>query len=408
TGPAGREAYASLHDLVADLPPLTRPAGPEDGAWSHVRARFVLEPGTAYMNNASLGMPPAPVAAAVAAGYEAISREPLHGKHDLQDLIRERVLPGLATFLGAATDEISLTRNATEALHLGAVGLDLGPGDEVLVTSQEHPAGLAPWDFLAHTRGVRINTVFIPSPFASGEEVVGRIEEAITPRTRAIAFCHVTRGGHLYPVKALCEMAREQGVVSHVDGAQAVGMFPVDLRDLGCDSYSASLHKWFLGPMGTGVLFVRRESRNRIRSAYARANDPAEGFAHHAPGGTADLPVRAALAPALDLVETLGIENVADRARFLSDRLKAGLAQLPGLTLLSGATPETCCPGSTIFELDGVDALAAVPGMEERVRVHLDEHQRDGHNAIRISTHIFNTVDEIDRALAGLRDMAGA
>ena len=217
----------------------------------------------------------------------------------------------------------------------------------------------------------------------------------------------MTRGGHLYPVKALSALARERGVVSHVDGAQAVGMFPVDLHDLGCDTYSASLHKWLLGPIGTGMLYVRRGSRDRIRSAFARSADPAGNPSAHAPGGTADLPVRAGLAAALDQVEALGIENVAARARFLSDRLKAGLSELPGLTMLSGPTPGTSCPGSTIFELAGVDALAAVPRMEALVGVHLDEHQRDGHNAIRISTHIFNTEEEIDRVLSGLRQMAG-
>ena len=399
----GDQAAASLRDVVASLPPLTTPAGPGDEAWAPVRARFILEPGTAYMNNASLGMPPAPVAFAVANGYEAVSREPLHGKHDLQDVIASRVIPGLADLLGADEDEISLTRNATEALHLGAIGLDLGPGDEVLVTSQEHPAGRAPWDFLARTRGVRINTVFIPSPFLSGEDVVRRMAEALTPATRVMAFCHVTRGGHLYPVRALANLARERGVLSHVDGAQAVGMFPVDLHDLGCDSYSASLHKWLLGPIGTGMLYVRRESRGAIRSTFARADQG--GFAPHAPGGTADLPVRAGLSTALDQIEALGVANVAQRTRYLSDHLKSALADLPGYTLLSGPTPETSCPGSTIFELEGVDALAAVPRMEELARIHIDEHQRDGHNAIRVSTHIFNTTEEIERLVSAFRQL---
>ena len=97
------------------------------------------------MNNASLGMPPHVVAKAVCDGYEAISREPLHGKHDLQEIIAEQVVPGLAAYFGVDEGEVSLTRNATEALHLQAMGLILKPGDEVLVTSQEHPAGNSPW-----------------------------------------------------------------------------------------------------------------------------------------------------------------------------------------------------------------------------------------------------------------------
>ena len=377
-----------------------------DDAWAHVRAQFILEPGTAYMNNASLGMPPASVAEAVAAGYDALSREPLRGKNELGQAIAGRVLPGLASFLGAATDELALTRNATEALHMGAIGMRLQPGDEVLMTTQEHPAGSRPWEYRAAHDGVKVNRVFIPSPFESEEEVAGLVEEALTPSTRAIAFCHVTRGGHLYPVKRLCAMARERGIVSHVDGAQAVGMFPVDLHDLGCDTYSASLHKWLLGPMGTGVFYVRADARNRVDSAFAY--DATPDAPAYQPPGTTGLPVRAALAASLDFVERLGIDNIAARTRYLSDHLKARLAGMPGATILSGPTPATSCPGSTIFELEGVDAVEAVALIAERASIHIDEHQRDGHNAIRISTHVYNTTDEIDRvteALEGLRSI---
>ena len=376
-------------------PAIATPVGVEDDAWADVRARFILEPGTAYMNNASLGMPPASVAEAVGAGYEALSREPLRGKHDLGEVIAGRVVPGLAALLGAEPEEVVLTRNASEALHMGAVGVRLRPGDEVLVTSQEHPAGRRPWDYRAALHGVKVNTVFIPSPFESEEQVVGLMEDAVTPATRVIAFCHVTRGGHLYPVRRLCAMARARGIVSHVDGAQAVGMFPVDLHDLGCDTYCASLHKWLLGPMGTGVFYVRTDARERVRSAFAPDGDG--GTLDYQPPGTSSLPTRAALAASLDFAEAVGSENVAARTRYLSDYLKARLAVMPRVTILSGPTPATSCPGSTIFEQEGVDAIDAVSLVAERAKIHIDEHQRDGHNAIRISTHVYNTTAEIDR-----------
>ena len=385
-------------------PALYRPEGVDDDAWAHVRDQFILEPGTAYMNNASLGMPPAAVAEAVAAGYEALSREPLRGKTELGQAIADRVVPGLASLLGARADEIVLTRNATEALHMGAVGVRLRPGDEVLMTTQEHPAGSRPWDYRAMHHGVRVRKVFIPSPFETGDQVVELVEEALTPATRVIAFCHVTRGGHLYPVRQLCAMARERGIFSHVDGAQAVGMFPVDLHDLGCDTYSASLHKWLLGPMGTGVFHVRADARDRVESAFAF--DATPDAPAYQPPGTTGLPVQAALAASLDFVETLGIDNIAARTRHLSDQLKARLADMPGATILSGPTHATSCPGSTIFELEGVDAVEAVALIAERASIHIDEHQRDGHNAIRISTHVYNTTAEIDRVTQALAALA--
>ncbi len=375
------------------------PAGTSDEAWAAVRDLFVLEPGVAYMNNASLGMPPASVATAVAVGYEALSREPLRAKNELSQAIADRVIPGLAALLGADPNELTLTRNASEALHLGAFGVRLRPGDEVLVTTQEHPAGLRPWEMRAERHGATLKKVFVPSPLASGDQVAALVEAAIAPATRVVAFCHVTRGGHLYPVRRLCALARERGCLSHVDGAQAVGLFPVDLHDLGCDTYSASLHKWFLGPMGTGVLYVRAGARERVASLFAPGR--VESGSAYRPPGTSPLPLRAALAASLELMEDVTLEAVEARTRHLSDYLKLRLAEMERAALLSGGGPDVCSPGSTIFELDGVDAVEAVGLVAKRAKIHVDEHQRDGHDAVRVSTHVYNTEAEIDR-LAGV------
>ena len=382
----------------ADGDAIVRPSGLDDSAWADVRSRFALEAGTSYMNNASLGMPPASVAQAVARGYEGLSVEPIRAKQELNRKLSEQVMPRLARYLGAGVDEIALTRNATEALHAAAVGADISAGDEVIITTQEHPAGRRPWRYRAAREGLNVREVFVPSPFSSGAAVVDIIAEAITPATRAIGFCHVTRGGHLSPVRELCALARAEGIISCVDGAQAVGMIPVNLSELGCDAYSASLHKWFLGPSGTGFLYVRAGSRDRVRSAFDRPEAGGTGAGgSYAPPGTADLPVRAALAAALDFGEALGNDAIADRTRFLSDYLKERVRDMPGVTLLSGPTRETSCPGSTIFEIEGVDAVASVPVVAERAHIHIDEHRRDGHDAIRVSTHVYNTTAEIDR-----------
>ncbi len=381
------------------LPPLDPPSEADDRAWSHVRDHFLLEPGVAYLNNASLGMPPRQVVEAVARGYRAISEEPLRGKNELQAAIADAVVPRMAAMFGARAEEMTLTRNASEALHLQSVGVRLEAGDEVVITTQEHPAGRRPWLLRQDREGVRVREVFVPSPLPPPEDVVGLFEDAVTPRTRAIAFCHVTRGGHLYPVRALCGMARARGLVSLVDGAQAVGQMRIDLEDLGCDAYAASLHKWVLGPAGTGFLYVRESARERIRTAFAHDATPASpGFA---PPGTPDFPVRAALVAALDFGDALGADRIEERCRHLSDHLERRLAELAQVKPLSGERDRKA-PGITIFEVAGLDAVEAVSAVASRVSAHIDEHQRDGHNAIRISTHVYNTIPEIDRVVSAL------
>ena len=390
--------YLSAKNTKLDS--IIRPHGSDDANWRKIRSQFSLKRNVTYMNNASLGMPPAVVVNAVRDGYKAISEEPLHGKHDLQDRIKSEVLPSLAKMFGASAEEIVLTRNASEALHLQAIGVQLDPGDEVIITSQEHPAGLRPWMYRGEKDGIIIKRVFIPSPLKSESDVIERFSSAITSKTKAISFCHVTRGGHRYPVKKLVSMANDKGILTIVDGAQAVGQFPINLHDLGCDAYAVSLHKWILGPAGTGFLYIKKESRDRIKSAFTMngtLNSP--GFD---PPGTKDFPVRTAILTAVNFVNKIGQENIEERCRYLSDYLKSGLKQIKGVKILSGKINSISAPGSTIFEKEGLDAMEAVPLIEEKIKTHIDEHQRDNHNAIRISTHIYNTTKQIDRLLNAL------
>ncbi len=390
-------AWISKDILFAGTNRVVPPLSSLDQDWKQIRSQFILKRGMTYMNNASLGMPPLPVVKAVQNGYESISNEPLHGKHDLQAIIKDKVIPGLADTFGADSDEIVLTRNASEALHIQALSFNLKRGDEVIITTQEHPAGLKPWMLRKKKEGIRVKQVFIPSPLTDQSDILNRIESALTRRTKAISFCHVTRGGHLYPVKALAAMAKEKGLFTLVDGAQAIGQFPLNLHELGCDAYAVSLHKWVLAPAGTGFLYIRKGARDRFRSPFEpNPTTDAPGFD---PPGTKDFPVRAAIGAALDFMNQIGWENVETRCRYLSDYLKDGLKQIDGVTLLSGGNDTISAPGSTIFEKEGLDALEAVPIFEDKIKTHIDEHQRDGHNAIRVSTHIYNNTAEIDRLL---------
>ena len=151
-----------------------------------------------------------------------------------------------------------------------------------------------------------------------------------------------------------------------------------------------------LAPAGTGFLYVRREARDRVRSIFS--SDAAPEQPRLGPPGTAPFPVLAAIGHALDFMDGLGLSAVEARCRFLSDHLKARLAETTGVTLLSGERGLSC-PGSTIFERAGLDAMAAVPMLAELAGAHIDEHQRDGHNAIRVSTHIYNTTEDVDRVV---------
>ncbi len=376
------------------------PKSSSDKDWAEVRSHFIIDKDITYMNNASLGMPPLGVLKSINNGYEAISKEPLHGKHDLQDSISKSVIPKLAKTFGVDEDEIVLTRNASEALDIQAHSVKLKRGDEIIISSQEHPAGLRPWLVRQRNDGIKIKTVFIPSPLQSVTDTVSRLSNAITSKTKAISFCHVTRGGHLYPVKEIVDMAKERNLLTLVDGAQAAGQFPINLNKVRCDAYSVSLHKWILAPAGTGFLFINKEAREKMISPFIyEKNQISPGFD---PPGTKDFPVRAAIGTALDYINNIGLLNIEKRCRELSNYLKKGLIQIDGVKILSSPINKLSAPGSTIFEKAGLDAFKSVPMIENMINTHIDEHVRDGHNAIRVSTHIYNTKQQIDQLLEAL------
>ena len=385
-------------DLKLDKvePPLST----SDKDWKSIRSHFIIDKNISYMNNASLGMPPLSVVQSINKGYQSISKEPLHGKHDLQNHISEFVIPQLANTFGVGSKEIVLTRNASEALDIQAHSINLERGDEILISSQEHPAGLRPWLVRQKNDGIKLKKVFIPSPLISVSDTLSRISDAITSKTKAISFCHVTRGGHLYPVKEIVEMAKNRNLLTLIDGAQAAGQFPINLKEIGCDAYSVSLHKWILAPAGTGFLYINNEAKERVTSPFVHENEhELSGFN---PPGTKDFPVRAAIGTALDYINSIGLLKIEKRCRSLSNYLKAGLSQIDSITILSSPKDHLSAPGSTIFEKKGLDAFESVPMMENLISTHIDEHVRDGHNAIRVSTHIYNTKQQIDRLLEAL------
>jgi selenocysteine lyase/cysteine desulfurase len=286
-----------------------------------------------------------------------------------------------------------------------ANGFDLVSGDEVLMTSQEHPAGLTPWQIRAERTGVVVRQVAIPSPFVDEHEVVKLMEKAFTNRTKVLLFCHVTRGGLRYPMKELCELARQRGVLSAVDGAQAVGVIPVDVHALGCDLYANSLHKWSLAPAGNGVLYVRKEIQGRFRSSFSSAGTDATRYE---PIGTSPLPLRLAAGSALKFIAQIGVPNIEARARMLSQTLANKLAGVPRLKVISPSLSETRSPAITLLEIEGLNAVEAQALVQRKYRITVDEHTRDGHNALRVSTHFYNTRHEIDQLIAVLHEVVGS
>ena len=407
-------AATSMWDATAfaqesEAPPSGPPDRIDDEAyWEKVRAQFHLNPDTIYLNNGTLGLCPKPVTQAVYDGYVYLAEAGSEGRSQLWDEV-EASRKAAARFLGANENEMVLTRNATQGLSVIANGIRMEPGDEVLMTSDEHIAGIQPWTRRARRFGIQVNQVQIPSPPKSKQEVVELFEQALTPRTKVVFFCHVTRGpGLLYPVRELCDMAREKGIVSAVDGAQTPGMTPVDLHEMGCDLFATSLHKWALTPSGTGCLYVRegfQETFWPTSDGNGPWDDREQQLWRIGPHGTYERPIRAAIKPALDFLTSIGMDAIYARDRMLSDYLKEQLMEMPGISLGTSTDHALSSPGITSFGVEGWDTSLLRGILRGKAGIVVSRDQRRSHDIIRVSTHFYNTPSEIDRLIEVMREI---
>ncbi|RXK56230.1 aminotransferase class V-fold PLP-dependent enzyme [Oleiharenicola lentus] len=386
------------------LPTFT--ASGADGFWQAVRAQYPLLDDPLYLNTGGLGPVSRPVLAAVETTARRLQEHSESG-HGLFEPARE----GMARFLGAQPEEICFVRNATEGNSIIAAGLALGPGDEVIFDSHAHPGGSFPWFNQAKQRGVVVK-LFEPDP-AADDGNLARILALVTPRTKVVQLSHLTcTTGQLLPVPLIAEAVRRRGIWLHVDGAQAAGMIPLDLRALGSDSYAFSGHKWLGGPHETGVLFIRRDRLEEVAptgiGAYSGelAQLPGElkyhGAASRHEYGTRNAAQVEGLLAAVRLQEQIGRERVAQHGADLASLLQEELAAVDGITVLTPAARSM--RGSIItIRHTRADAGKFFGYLLERHRLRCRPVTEQDLRAVRISTHVFNSRADCRRVIAAVR-----
>jgi isopenicillin-N epimerase len=244
----------------------------------------------------------------------------------------------------------------------------------------------------------------LPSPPQTPDEIVALFERAITPRTKVLAFSHIASPtGLILPVKQICAMARAKGILTHVDGAHAVGQLPLDLHDLGCDFYASSPHKWLMSPKGTGMLYVRPELLERlwVNTCSGSWHDYTLKAYRFENLGTSNLSVMVGFRVALDFYQTVGAERIYARIHQQAGRVRDVIALHPELQF-GNATRDDFYGGLVSFFNTKGDLAKTTDACNKR-------QIRTGYGSprMRIATHIFTQQPEInafaDALAAGLR-----
>ena len=378
------------------------PAGGE-AYWSSVRDQFVMPPGLAVMNAANLCPSSRPALETLRRETDYVDRDPSPNSRARLYPEKENTRKALAAFLRATPDEIIITRNTSESNNLVSSGLDLKPGDEVIVHADNHPSNLNAWREKAKRFGYAVVTVEQKNPHPGMAYYVDAFVRAMTPRTRVLCFTHLSSTvGDLLPATALCRAARERDVLTLVDGAQSFGLMDVNLAEMQPDFYSGSAHKWPCGARECGVLFVRKDTQPKLWPSIYSAYPGAVGFSRTFEGfGQRDEATMIAFREALAFQEKIGRPAIERRARELASQLMAGLEKLPGVKVWTPPTPEL--RAAVVSFLPGtLDANQLATALYENDRIALATRGGPDRGGLRASPHLYNSPAEIDRLLSAL------
>ncbi|MDZ7344134.1 MAG: aminotransferase class V-fold PLP-dependent enzyme [candidate division KSB1 bacterium] len=380
--------------------------------WALIREQFPLTRERIYLNTAGLGASPYVVIEAVASKIRELEKISETGhSENLWAAIKQKA----AQLLGCEAEEIAYTRNATEGINIVCNGLPLKRGDEVLTTTHEHVGNAIPWVTRQKRDGIVLK-LFEPST-QSAQENLDRIERLITKRTRAISVPHVTTTtGQIMPVKEIAALAKTKRLWLFIDGAQAAGMLPLNLQEIGCDAYAASGHKWLVGPKGTGLLYVRKEmldviqpiwvgaysdARFDFRSGKLRFHPTAQRYEY----GTVSAPLFVGLGAAIDFLMKIEMKNVWARDAALATAFLNGLREIPHVEILS-PLDQTERSAIITFKMKNIDCQKLQSFLAEKYKLRTRGVNEAGLEALRVSWHIYNSWEEVNRALEGVRAAA--
>lgn len=379
--------------------------------WPEIREQILFDPTVTYLNTGSYGLLPKVVYEELCGMRDRMYRDPT-------DFLWRSAMPSLwsarqkaAAHLGAAPVNFIFTANVSVSINLVASSLRLAPG-EILTTNHEYGSMKWVWERAAVRQGLTLRTLPLPVQANDPDEAAAAILNELKPATRLLFLSHVYyTTGMVLPLAKICAEARRRGVLTMIDGAHAPGMLPVNLKEVGADFYAANLHKWLLAPLGAGFLHVAPGREDLLQPAlvswgwhYDRTKADVRDEFGGTPRlrsfefeGSRDITPWLAVASAVDFREKLGAEAIRQRHLELSDYVRSRLNGLAGLQCVTPSHAELR-GGLTAFRLPPHDAafVRSVLWGKRRIEVNLVEHPESG-NFLRVSTHFYNTAEEVDR-----------
>lgn len=380
---------------TAGLTPLEVAA--DEDFWFPVQQAFALDRNYLNLNNGTVQNSLRIVQEAVDRHTDFSSNTAWHSMAVLNKEI-EGCRRRLGVHLGCDPEELVLCRGGSEAGQIAVMGIDLRPGDEVVTTNQDYPRLVSSWQQRVKREGIVLKIVKLPAPPVPLDAFYDLVAKEVTPRTKVIHVCHMTHWtGQMAPVRRLSDMAHAKGIEVLVDGAHGFMHIPFKLADLGCDYYTASLHKWLMAPPGNGFVRIPKDRIPKVYPLTPPWTDTPNDIRRFEDVGTRTPANRIAIAEAITFNEGIGIERKSARLRYLKERWANRLRTLPKVRFYTSLDPAESCGIATIG-VEGLDMAKLGEHLLDKYGIIVSgiKHPDGLVDGIRIVVNVSLTVQEID------------
>ena len=312
----------------------------------------------------------------------------------------------LAELIGANADEVVITRNTTESLDSIISGYPWTEGDEAVYAHQDYGAMRNQFKLMEQRYGIVSKIIDVPNHPTSDEEIVSLYESAISSNTKLLMVCHMINiTGHILPIRKICDMAHSHGVDVLVDGAHVIGHVDFDIKDLNCDYYGSSLHKWLSVPLGAGLLYVKKGKAKKLWPLFAEYGVDDDHIKKLNHTGTHPVHTDLAINDAIDYLQKMGLQRKEARLRYLQRYWTDQVRNHPNIIVNTPKEEYRSCAIANVG-IAGLNAKEMAKTLLEEYQiwtVGIDNPQVQG---CRITPNVYTTLAELDMFVLALKDMA--
>jgi selenocysteine lyase/cysteine desulfurase len=379
----------------------------EEDFWYYIQQSFTVSPGIINLNNGGVSPAPRTVQDAMKRYYDLCNEAPSYYMWRVLDQGREPLRKNLARLAGCSAEEIAINRNSSEGLETIIFGLALKPGDEVVAAKQDYPNMINAYKQRELRDGIKMNWINLELPTEDEDYIVKQFTNAFTPRTRIVHITHVINwNGQILPVKKIAREAHRRNIQVVVDGAHSFAHFDFKIPELECDYYAASLHKWLYAPIGSGLLYVKKDKIAGLYPLFATSDNPLKDdirkFEHL---GTRPFFIEQAIGKAVEFHEMIGSERKEKRLHYLKNYWMEKVKDLPGIRLNTSLHPDFgCAIGNLGFGEKDPSELDRF--LLDKYKVHAVAINWENIRGLRVTPNVYTTTANLDVLVEGIRAYA--